>query len=331
LTTVGRQPFNVDECVAGVLAGDRSQLGRAITLVESTREDHAGLAQELLVQLLPHSGGAHRIGMTGVPGAGKSTLIDKFGTHLTGLGHHVAVLAIDPSSTRRGGSILGDKTRMHQLSADPSAFIRPSPSGGSLGGVTKSTREALLIVEAGGYDVVIVETVGVGQSESAVAAMVDSFIMLMVPGTGDSLQGIKRGVLELADIIAVNKADGDRTTEAKHVARELADALHMFGASSTSWEPPVLTCSALEGTGIDRIWQEVQQHRDALTASGEFAEKRDGQMIQWMWSIVEDRLIGRLKSDSGVRTLAPEIERQLRDGSMTPTQGAQRLLAQLNL
>ncbi len=331
MTTVGRQPFNIDECAAGVLAGDRSQLGRAITLVESTREDHAELAQELLVQLLPHAGGAHRIGMTGVPGAGKSTLIDKFGTHLTGLGHHVAVLAVDPSSTRRGGSILGDKTRMHALSADPAAFIRPSPSAGSLGGVTKSTREALLIVEAGGYDVVIVETVGVGQSESAVAAMVDSFIMLMVPGTGDSLQGIKRGVLELADIIAVNKADGDRTTEAKHVARELADALHMFSASSASWEPPVLTCSAMEGTGIDRIWQEVQHHRDALTASGEFAEKRDVQMIQWMWSIVEDRLLGRLKSDGGVQKLAPEIERQLRDGSLTPTQGAQRILTELHL
>lgn len=322
--------IDLDECAAGVLAGDRSFLGRAITLVESTREDHAELAQELLARLLPQSGGAQRVGMTGVPGSGKSTLIDKLGSHLTESGHRVAVLAVDPSSSRRGGSILGDKTRMQALAADPAAFIRPSPSSGSLGGVTRSTREALLIVEAAGYDVVIVETVGVGQSESAVASMVDTFVMLMVPGTGDQLQGIKRGVLELADIIAVNKADGDRTTEAKHVARELADALHMFGAASPSWEPPVLTCSAKDGTGIDRLWEEVGQHRQALTASGEFTEKRDRQLTQWMWAMVEDRLLGRLRSDTGVRTLAPDLERQLVNHTITPAQGAGRILAELN-
>ena len=322
-------PLDVDECAAGVLAGDRSSLGRAITLVESTREDHAALAQELLVQLLPHTGGAQRVGMTGVPGSGKSTLIDKLGSHLTEVGHRVAVLAVDPSSSRRGGSILGDKTRMQTLAADPAAFIRPSPSSGSLGGVTRSTREALLFVEAAGYDVVIVETVGVGQSEAAVAGMVDTFVMLMVPGTGDQLQGIKRGVLELADIIAVNKADGDRMTEAKHVARELADALHMFGAASPSWEPPVLTCSAKDGTGLERLWAEVGHHRQALTASGEFSEKRDSQLTQWMWAIVEDRLLGRLRSDTGVRTLAPDIERQLVNHTITPTQGAGRILDEL--
>jgi LAO/AO transport system kinase len=317
-----RAPIDLDECVEGVLIGDRSQMARAITLVESSRSDHADLAQELLVRLLPQTGRSHRVGMTGVPGAGKSTLIDKLGTFLTSLNHRVAVLAIDPSSTRRGGSILGDKTRMHALAADPNAFIRPSPSSGSLGGVTRSTREALLIVEAGGYDVVIVETVGVGQSEATVASMVDTFVMLMVPGTGDSLQGIKRGVLELADILLVNKADGDRTREAAHVARELADALHMFGASSPSWSPPVLTCSAKDGTGIDRLWQEIEQHHTALTKSGEFAEKRERQTKQWMWAMVEDRLLSRLRTDAGVRALAPEIERQVGDRTITATQGA---------
>jgi LAO/AO transport system kinase len=329
LTTVAPRPFDLDELAAGVLAGERAQLGRAITLAESTREDHAELAQALLLRLLPHTGGAQRVGMTGVPGAGKSTLIDKLGTHLTGSGLRVAVLAVDPSSSRRGGSILGDKTRMQALAGDPAAFIRPSPSSGSLGGVTRSTREALLIVEAAGYDVVIVETVGVGQSEAAVAGMVDTFVTLMVPGTGDQLQGIKRGVLELADIITVNKADGDRITEARLVARELADALHMFGAASPSWEPPVLTCSAQDGTGIEQLWNTVGQHRQALTASGEFTEKRDRQLTQWMWAMVEDRLLGRLRSDTGVRTLAPDIERQLVNHTITPAQGAQRILAEL--
>jgi LAO/AO transport system kinase len=313
-----------------VLAGDRSQLGRAITLVESTREDHASLAQDLLVRLLPHSGGSHRVGLTGVPGAGKSTLIDRLGTHLTGKGHRVAVLAVDPSSTRRGGSILGDKTRMQTLAVDPAAFIRPSPSSGSLGGVTRSTREALLIVEAAGYDVVIVETVGVGQSEAAVASMVDSFVMMMVPGTGDSLQGIKRGVLELADILLVNKADGDRSDEAKHMARELADALHMFGVASPSWIPPVLTCSARDDVGIDRLWQEVERHKEALSASGEFGQKREQQMTQWMWDLVEGNLLRRLRTDAGVRALVPEVERQVREYSMTPAQGAHKILAEFN-
>jgi LAO/AO transport system kinase len=330
MTSAVRSAIDVDEYAAGVLAGDRSHVARAITLVESTREDHAELAQDLLVRLLPHTGGAQRVGMTGVPGAGKSTLIDKLGTSLTQRGHRVAVLAVDPSSSRRGGSILGDKTRMNALAADPAAFIRPSPSSGSLGGVTRSTREAVLIVEAAGYDVVIVETVGVGQSEAAVASMVDCFVMLMVPGTGDSLQGIKRGVLELAEIIMVNKADGDQAMEAARVARELADALHMFGAVSPSWEPPVLTCSAKDGTGIGRLWDEVQRHRAALIASGEFQEKRDRQLTQWMWALVEDRLISRLRSDVGVRTLALGIERQLRDRTITPTQGAQRILEELN-
>jgi LAO/AO transport system kinase len=323
-------PIDVDECVTGVLSGDRTQVAKAINLVESTLPEHAAQAQELLAQLMPKTGGSQRIGITGVPGAGKSTLIDKFGSYLTGAGHKVAVLAIDPSSSRRGGSILGDKTRMQALANDPSSFIRPSPSSGSLGGVARSTREALFIVEAAGYDVVVVETVGVGQSESTVASMVDCFVMLMVPGTGDSLQGIKRGVLELAEIIMVNKADGDRAQEAQHVARELAEALHLFGASSPSWEPPVLTCSALEGTGIDRLWSEIERHRDALERSGEFEAKREGQLSDWMWSLVEERIVSRLRSDPGVRAKAPEIEQRLRDRSITPVQGAQLLLAELN-
>jgi LAO/AO transport system kinase len=324
-----RTPADLDTLVAGVRAGDRSTVAQAITLVESTRADHGEQAQELLARLLPYTGGALRVGLTGVPGAGKSTLIDKLGTMLTAGGHQVAVLAVDPSSTRRGGSILGDKTRMHALAVDPAAFVRPSPSSGSLGGVTRSTREALLIVEAAGYDVVIVETVGVGQSEAAVASMVDCFVLLMVPGTGDSLQGIKRGVLELADIVVVNKTDGDREIEAKHVARELAEALHLFGPATPSWEPPVLTCSARDGSGIERLWHEVERHRDALTSAGEFEAKRTRQQTDWMWAMVEERLLGQLRSDTGVRTLAPDIERQLRDRSMTPTQGANRILAEL--
>jgi LAO/AO transport system kinase len=322
--------FDLDGCVTGVLAGDRTQVARAITLVESTRPDHADLAQQMLTRLIPHAGGSHRVGLTGVPGAGKSTFIDRLGTLLTGSGHRVAVLAVDPSSSRRGGSILGDKTRMTALATDPNAFIRPSPASGSLGGVNRSTREALLVVEAAGYDVVIVETVGVGQSESAVASMVDSFVMLMVPGTGDSLQGIKRGVLELADIIAVNKADGDRVAEAGRVARELAEALHLFGTVSPEWEPPVLTCSAREGSGIDRLWHEVVRHRQTLTESGEFDEKRDRQLTDWMWSMVENRVLDRVRADPGVRELTPVVERQLKDGTMTAAQGARCILDRLD-
>ncbi len=323
-------PIDVERCAAGVLAGDRTQVGRAITLVESTRDDHAALAQELLVRLLPHTGGARRVGISGIPGAGKSTLIDKLGTLLTGRGHRVAVLAVDPSSARRGGSILGDRTRMAALAADPAAFIRPSPSSGSLGGVARSTREAVLVVEAAGYDVVIVETVGVGQSEAAVAGMVDSFVLVGVPGTGDSLQGIKRGVIELAEIIVVNKADGDRAAEAKQVARELAEALHLFGSLGSGWDAPVLTCSARDGTGVDELWAAVDRHRAAMVASGEHEARRDRQRSEWMWAMVKDRLLDRLRSDPGLRALAPDVERRLREQALTPVQGAQLLLDELD-
>jgi LAO/AO transport system kinase len=322
---------DLDECETGVLEGDRAQIARAITLVESSRPDHADLAQELLVRLLPRSGGARRVGISGIPGAGKSTCIDRLGTNLTGAGHMVAVLAVDPSSTRRGGSILGDKTRMAALAVDPRAFIRPSPSSGWLGGVTRSTREAIVVVEAAGYDVVIVETVGTGQSESAVADMVDTFVLLTVPGTGDSLQGIKRGVLELADVVAVNKADGDRAGEAARVARELADALRLFDAPSSAWTPPVLVCSGLEGTGLPELWEGIVRHRDALVEGGALEAKRDRQQREWMWAMVRDRLLDRLRTDARVRSIAPDIEQALRARTLTPAQGAQRILEALGV
>lgn len=317
---------DVEEWAQRILAGERAAVARAITLVESTRADHQRRAQELLARLLPHAGGAHRVGITGVPGAGKSTFIDELGTLLTGRGHRVAVLAVDPSSTRHGGSILGDKTRMARLSIEPAAFIRPSPSSGSLGGVTRSTREAMVIMEAAGFDVVIVETVGVGQSETAVAQMVDCFVVLMVARTGDSLQGIKRGVLELADILAVNKADGSHVIEAERAARELADALHLFDPITPTWHPPVLTCSGLEGAGVDRVWATVEAHRAALSATGELAQKRAQQQIDWMWSMVHDRLMALVHADPAVRAEARRLEDEVRSGALTATTAAENLV-----
>ena len=321
--------WDADAWAQRVASGDRASVARAITLVESTRPDHRRQAQELLARLLPHAGGAHRVGITGVPGAGKSTFIDELGTLLTGRGHRVAVLAVDPSSTRHGGSILGDKTRMARLSTDPLAYIRPSPSSGSLGGVTRSTREAMVVVEAAGFDVVIVETVGVGQSETAVAQMVDCFLVLMVARTGDSLQGIKRGVLELADLLAVNKADGSHVLEAQKAARELADALHLFDPITPTWQPPVLTCSGLEGTGVDRVWAAVEAHRAALSATGELAAKRSRQQIDWMWSLVHARLVAMVHDDPEVREVAQRLERLVRDGAVTATRAADDIVARL--
>lgn len=318
--------FDVEAWAQRIVGGDRAIVARAITLVESTRTDHQANAQQLIARLLPHAGGAHRVGITGVPGAGKSTFIDELGTLLTGQGHRVAVLAVDPSSTRHGGSILGDKTRMARLSNDPAAFIRPSPSSGSLGGVTRSSREAMVIVEAAGFDVVIVETVGVGQSETAVSHMVDCFLVLMVARTGDSLQGIKRGVLELADIVAVNKADGSHVIEAERSARELAEALHLFDPITPTWHPPVLTCSALEGVGVDRVWATVQAHRAALTATGELAVKRSQQQVDWMWSMVHERLIALVQRTSEIRVVAQRLEQGVRAGELPATIAADDLL-----
>jgi LAO/AO transport system kinase len=313
--------------VDGVLAGDRAWIARAITLVESTRPDHRAMAQELLVALTPAAGGARRIGITGLPGVGKSTFIDALGSRLTGAGHRVAVLAVDPSSTRTGGSILGDKTRMARLAVDPAAFVRSSPTAGTLGGVATATREAMVVVEAAGYDVVLVETVGVGQSETTVADMVDTFLLLTLARTGDQLQGIKKGVLELADVIAVNKADGAHAVDARNAARELAGALRLLRPGGETWQPPVLTCSALDGTGLAEVWDQLVRHRDGLAASGELAQRRRRQQVGWVWAMVRDTLLDRLRTQPDVVALAPDVERRVLAGTLTPASAAELLLA----
>jgi LAO/AO transport system kinase len=318
---------DLDAYVEGVLAADRSLLGRAITLVESTLPDHRRQAEELLSRLLPHTGGAHRVGVSGVPGSGKSTLIDAVGISLVDRGHRVAVLTVDPSSSLTGGSILGDKTRMARLAVSDAAFIRPSPTSGRLGGVTRATRESILVVEAAGFDVVFVETVGVGQSETAVAGMVDTFLLLMLARTGDALQGIKKGVLELADVIAVNKADGDRALEAAAAAKELAAALHLVATTPHGWDPPVLTCSALEGSGLDELWSRVDAHRAHLERHGVLAEQRREQDVQWLWATIDDHLLGRFRATPAVRRRTPEIEAAVRAGTITAAAAAQQLLA----
>ncbi|MFE9449718.1 methylmalonyl Co-A mutase-associated GTPase MeaB [Streptomyces sp. NPDC006739] len=321
--------IELDTYVKGVLEGKRALVARAITLVESTRPAHRALAQELLTELLPHSGRARRIGVSGVPGVGKSTFIDAFGTRLTALGHRVAVLAVDPSSTRTGGSILGDKTRMERLAVDPNAFVRPSPSAGTLGGVAKATRESMVVMEAAGYDVILVETVGVGQSETAVADMVDSFLLLTLARTGDQLQGIKKGVLELADVIAVNKADGPHERDARAAARELAGALRLMHGKEAFWTPPVLSCSARESSGLDTVWERLEQHRALLDSTGRLAAKRRDQQVHWTWAMVRDELLGRLHADPAVREVAPGLERAVREGSLTATLAAERILGAL--
>jgi LAO/AO transport system kinase len=321
-----RSTVTAERHVRGVLDGSRAAIARAITLVESTRADHRQVAQQVLTELLPHTGKAVRIGITGVPGVGKSTFIDAFGTMLTGLGHKVAVLAVDPSSSRTGGSILGDKTRMQRLAVDPAAFIRPSPSSGTLGGVARATRESMVVMEAAGYGVVLVETVGVGQSEISVAGMVDTFLLLALARTGDQLQGIKKGVLELADVITVNKADGPHEKDARAAARELASALRLLQDPNAAWRTPVLTCSAAEGRGLDEIWQRVGQHRTMLESTGELDRRRRDQQVAWTWSLVQDQLLARLHADPRVRAIAPALEQQVRDGSVTATTAAEQIL-----
>ncbi|MEN3584301.1 methylmalonyl Co-A mutase-associated GTPase MeaB [Streptomyces sp. ZYX-F-203] len=318
--------IDADTYVRGVLDGRRAVIARTITLVESTRPAHREMAQRVVTALLPHSGRARRIGISGVPGVGKSTFIDAFGTLLTGRGHRVAVLAVDPSSGRTGGSILGDKTRMERLAVDPAAFVRPSPSAGTLGGVAKATRESIVVMEAAGYDVILVETVGVGQSETAVADMVDSFLLLSLARTGDQLQGIKKGVLELADVIAVNKADGPHERDARVAARELAGALRLMHGQDSFWTPPVLSCSARESTGLDTVWERLERHRSLLESTGRLAERRRRQQVGWTWSMVRDELLDRLHSDPVVRAVTPELERRVRDGEMTATAAARRIL-----
>ena len=317
---------DVPALVEGVLAGDRRAVARAITLVESHRADHRERAQELLVELLPHAGSARRVGISGVPGVGKSTFIDQLGVMLTAAGSKVAVLAVDPSSARSGGSILGDKTRMARLSVDPNAFIRPSPTSGTLGGVAQATRESMVVVEAAGHDVVLVETVGVGQSEITVAEMVDSFLFLTLARTGDQLQGIKRGILEIADVIAVNKADGPGAADARKAARELAGAIRMLRGHGEDWHVPVLTCAGLTGEGLDEVWAKLVEHQDRRMASGAFEEQRRAQQVRWTRQLVRDGLEHRLRAHPGVRAAVPELEKAVLAGELTPALAAQQLL-----
>ena len=309
--------LTVDDHVGGVCAGDRAVLARTITLLESSNLDHRRTAKAVLERLLPHSGGSHRVGITGVPGVGKSTFIDQLGVNLTAAGHRVAVLAVDPTSSRTGGSILGDKTRMERLAVDPAAFIRPSPAGATLGGVTRATRETILVCEAAGFDVVLVETVGVGQSETVVAEMVDFFCVLMLAGAGDDLQGIKKGVLELADMIAINKADGDNRARAESAAADYRAALHLLRPASTTWSPPVVLCSGLANLGLDELWQQILVHRAKLGATGELEAKRRAQQVRWMWSMLDDRLRDDLRARPELMAELHQLEERVRAGATT--------------
>ncbi len=319
------------DLAAGIRAGNRATLARAITLIESTRADHRQTAHLLVQELLPLTGQAIRLGITGAPGAGKSTTIDALGAMLTSQGHKVAVLAVDPSSSRTGGSILGDKTRMARLAIDPNAYIRPSPSSGTLGGVAAKTRETMLVCEAAGYDVVIVETVGVGQSETAVADMTDFFLVLMVAGAGDELQGIKKGIVELADMIAVNKADGDNIARANIAAADYRGALHILAPRTPTWSPPVVTFSALTGDGIPQLWSQILSHKDKMTATGELAELRRAQQVKWMWTLLEERLTARLRGDPTVRAQVKQAETQVAAGTLAPTLAVEQIAALLGV
>jgi LAO/AO transport system kinase len=319
------------DLAAAIRAGDRATLAKAITLIESKRADHRADAHRLVQGLLPETGKAVRLGITGAPGVGKSTTIDALGHYLTGLGHKVAVLAVDPSSSRTGGSILGDKTRMPRLAADAHAFIRPSPSSGTLGGVAAKTRETMLVCEAAGFDVVVVETVGIGQSETAVADMTDFFLVLMLPGAGDELQGLKKGIVELADMIAVNKADGDNIGRARLAAAEYRGALNILNTQSATWTPPVVTYSALTGNGVPELWGEVLRHKQTMTASGELEARRRAQQVKWMWTMLEERLTARLRGDPAVRAKLKQAESAVAAGTLTPTLAVEEIAAMLGV
>jgi LAO/AO transport system kinase len=326
-----RPAIDMARLATGIRAGERAVLARAITLIESKRPDHAHQARQLVQDLLPETGKAMRVGITGAPGVGKSTTIDALGTFLTQHGHEVAVLAVDPSSARTGGSILGDKTRMARLATDPKAFIRPSPSAGTPGGVAAKTRETMLLCEAAGFDVILVETVGIGQSETAVADMTDFFLALMLPGAGDELQGIKKGLVELADMIAVNKADGDNLKRASAAAAEYRSALHILTPRVAEWQPPVVTYSALTGHGIGDIWNSIVAHRRKLMATGAFAARRREQQVKWMWAMFDERLRGRLTSDPKLKAKLPQIERAVAEGQLSPALAVDEIVGTLGL
>ena len=318
--------MKVQDYIDGVLAKNRRIVAKTITLIESSLPSHQEMAKAIVDALLPHAGKAVRIGITGVPGVGKSTYIESFGLQLVKQGHRVAVLAIDPSSSKSGGSIMGDKTRMEKLSLEQQAFIRPSPTGGTLGGVARRTRETIVVCEAAGFDVIIVETVGVGQSETTVASMVDFFLVLMLAGAGDELQGIKKGVLELADAIAINKADGDNIQNAQKAKIEYEKALNLLTPSSKNWSPPVLTCSAVTLDGIEDIWQTILDHRKKLEISGELREKRRRQALDWLWALVEEGLKDRFYRNPNVEKSLPQIIKAVEKGKTAPTIAADVLL-----
>jgi LAO/AO transport system kinase len=318
--------LDVEATAAAIRAGDRAMLARAITLVESTKPAHQAPAAELLQAINKDTGQAHRIGITGVPGVGKSTTIDQFGIDLIEAGHRVAVLAVDPTSSRSGGSILGDKTRMNRLAINPDAFVRPSPTSGTLGGVARKTRETMALVEAAGFDIVIVETVGVGQSETTVADMVDTFVVLLLPGGGDELQGIKKGIIELADLIAINKADGDNVARAERSAADYRAALGLLTPASANWQPPVLAVSGLTGQGLDALWAQIRSHRDRLTATGEFQARRQAQAVRWLHDMLSDEMRRLMLGEAAVGAVLERVEAAVHTGDMAPTAGVREVI-----
>lgn len=321
-----RQRLSVSDYVDGVLNCDRALLAQAITLIESLNDDHRATADAVLNELLIQKQDSIRIGITGVPGVGKSTFIESFGKQLTSLDHKVAVLAVDPTSSRTGGSILGDKTRMQELSRDENAFIRPSPTSGTLGGVTRVTRETIVLCEAAGFDVILVETVGVGQSEIMVSQMVDFFLALMLPGAGDELQGIKKGILEIADMIAVNKADGEMKNAANRAVMEYQHALDILNPKSANWKPRSLSCSAFTGDGLAAIWETICDYKRLLNDAGEWQEKRKSQQVEWMWAIIRERILSKIETNEKVQSLVPQLELQVAESKLTPALAALEIL-----
>jgi LAO/AO transport system kinase len=321
-----RREHSAAEFVEGILHGDITILSRAVTMVESSKPEHQTIAREIIRGCLPYSGKSIRVGITGVPGAGKSTFIEVLGKSLTTSGHKLAVLAIDPSSERSKGSILGDKTRMEELSGDPNAYIRPSPSAGSLGGVARKTRETVVLCEAAGFDTIFIETVGVGQSETAVHSMTDFFLLLMLAGAGDELQGIKRGIMEMADLVAINKADGNNIDKAEMARVQYRNALHLFPVKDSGWEPRVMTCSALEKTGIREIWDTLINFRNHTTLNGYFTKKRNEQALYWMYETIDEQLKAGFYGSDQVKAVIRQMEAGVLNASLSPFEAARQLM-----